>query len=593
MTAVVIVSATGMQTAQDIKHYLNASLHGQFEDCDVMVDNVANHLRTLFKNQNPIVFVGALGILVRLIAPVITKKENDPPVVVVAEDGSSVIPVLGGHSGANELAIKIGKIINCSVAITTASDLHFKAPLDTPPKGWHLQHPTQYKKFMAKLLNGASIKLPCNLPWLENTSLPFSGNGELSINVTEKLTKADPSSLTYTPECVAIGIGCERNVTTGEVVDLVKRTLTKHNLSIKSIAIIVSIDLKMDEKALNELSEAIKKPLRFFNAAQLELETPRLLNPSTVVFNEVGCHGVAEAAALAATGHEGELIVPKEKSDRATCAIAKSTKILNPDEIGLRRGKLFIIGTGPGKQDWLTPEAKDLIDISTDLIGYKLYLDLLGKATSGKTLHKYSLGEEKDRVIKALNTASEGKTVGLISSGDPGIYAMASLVFDCLKEFDTPSWNRLDILVSPGISAVQACSAKVGAPLGHDFCAISLSDLLTPWSIIEQRIKAATEGDFVVALYNPASGRRRDQLIRTIEILRQGRKPETPVVIGRSLGRPEEELEITTLGNFKSSSINMLSIVIVGSTQTQISNGRVFTPRGYLPSHNSNEKGYK
>ena len=593
MTAVVIVSASGMQTAQDIKQHLNASLHGQFEDCDVIIDNVANHLRTLFKNQSPIVFIGALGILVRLIAPVITKKENDPPVVVVAEDGSSVIPVLGGHSGANDLAIKIGKIKNCSVAITTASDLHFKFPLDTPPKGWHLQHPTQYKKFMAKLLNGASIRIPCNLPWLENTSLPFSKDGELSINVTEKLVKADPASLTYTPECLAIGIGCERNVTTDEVIGLVKKTLTKHTLSLKSIAIIVSIDLKMDEEALNELSMELKKPLRFFNAAKLELETPRLLNPSTIVFNEVGCHGVAEAAALAATGLEGELIVPKEKSDRATCAVAKSAHILNPHKIGIQRGKLFIVGTGPGKQDWLTPEATDLIDSSSDLVGYTLYLDLLGKATSGKILHRYNLGEEKDRVIKALDTASEGKTVSLISSGDPGIYAMASLVFDCLKEFDKPSWNRLDILVSPGISAVQACSAKAGAPLGHDFCAISLSDLLTPWSIIERRIKAAAEGDFVVALYNPASGRRRDQLVRTIEILRQGRKSETPVVIGRSLGRPEEELEITTLEKFEASSVNMLSIVIIGSTQTQISNDRVFTPRGYLTGDNSSEKGCK
>ena len=589
MTAVLVVSSSGLQIAQKIAVHFNASLQGQFEECDIVIEKYPDQLKSLFIDKRPIIFIGALGILVRLIAPFITKKEHDPPVVVVAEDGSSVIPVLGGHSGANKLAKEIGKFINSPATITTASDLHFNVALDTPPKGWHLQHDRVYKKFMAKLLNGESIKMSSKPTWLENTSLPFSKNGKLSIHVTEKQMKPDASSLTYSPECLAIGIGCERNVTTNELVNLVKTTLSKHTLYPNSIAIIVSIDLKMDEEALHQLSLALKKPLRFFNAAKLELETPRLLNPSNIVFKEVGCHGVAEAAALAAAGPMGELIVPKQKSKRATCAIAKSPSILVPKKIGLERGKLLVIGTGPGKQGWLTPEANELISFTSDLVGYKLYLDLLGNATNGKTLHRYELGEERDRVIRALDIAAEGKTVGLISSGDPGIYAMASLVFDCLKDFDKASWNVLDILVSPGISAVQACAAKAGAPLGHDFCTISLSDLLTPWSIIEQRIKAATQGDFVIALYNPASGRRRNQLVRTLEIVRQGRGPQTPVIIGRSLGRPEEKLEIMTIQDFKPDTVDMLSIVIVGSTQTEISKGRVFTPRGYLINNNPNE----
>lgn len=589
VTAVVVVSPSGVQIARKIAVHFQASLYGKFDECDILIEKYPEQLRSLFIDKQPIIFIGALGILVRLLAPVITKKEYDPPVVVVAEDGSSVIPVLGGHSGANELAEQIGQLIDGRVTITTASDLHFNVTLDTPPRGWHLQHYGVYKKFMAELLNGASIKMFNRPAWLENTSLPFSNNGKLSINVTEKQTAPDALSLIYSPECLAVGIGCERNVTTGEVFDLVKTTLSKHTLCPDSVAIIVSIDLKMDEEALQQLSLTLKKPLRFFNAATLELETPRLLNPSDVVFNEVGCHGVAEAAALAAAGPDGELIVPKEKSKRATCAIAKAPNILVPEKIGLERGKLFIIGTGPGKKGWLTPEANELISVTSDLVGYKLYLDLLGNAANGKTLHAYELGEEKDRVLRALEIAAEGKTVGLISSGDPGIYAMASLVFDCLKDFDNPSWNLLEIVVSPGISAVQACAAKAGAPLGHDFCTISLSDLLTPWSVIEQRIKAATESDFVIALYNPASGRRRNQLVKTIEIIKQGRGPQTPVIIGKSLGRPQEKLEIMTIQDFEPNSVDMVSIVIVGSTQTKTFNGRVFTPRGYLIKKNPNE----
>jgi cobalt-precorrin 5A hydrolase/precorrin-3B C17-methyltransferase len=194
---------------------------------------------------------------------------------------------------------------------------------------------------MANLLNGESIKMSRKPTWLENTSLPFSKDGKLSIHVTEKQTMPDASSLTYSRECLAIGIGCERNVTTNEVVNLVKTTLSKHTLYPNSIAIIVSIDIKMDEEALHQLSLALKKPLRFFNAATLELETPRLLNPSNIVFKEVGCHGVAEAAALAATGPTGELIVPKEKSERATCAIAKSPSILVPKKNWVRTREII------------------------------------------------------------------------------------------------------------------------------------------------------------------------------------------------------------------------------------------------------------
>ena len=590
MTVVVVVSASGLGIGREIATHLDATLHGQFSDCDVLIENYASHLIALFKDQNSIVFVGALGILIRLIAPAITKKEYDPPVIAIAENGSTVIPVLGGHSGANSLASELASFLNCSAAITTAGDLHFNAALDAPPNGWHLRNPENYKKFMATLLKGESIRLLGSLPWISDTSLPFSKTGKLSIHATEKIIPLEPFSLIYDLECLAIGIGCERNTSAEEVINLVKTTLSKNNLCPESIAVIVSIDLKMDEKALHKVASVFKRPVRFFSAAILELETPRLLNPSTIVFKEVGCHGVSEAAALAATGPDGQLVVPKEKSKRATCAIAKFSGVLNPNSIGLPRGKLFVIGTGPGKQEWLTPEALHFVKSSSDLVGYSLYLDLLGKATTGKIKHEYKLGEERDRVIKALNIATEGKTVSLISSGDPGIYAMASLVFDCLNDFDKAEWNRLEIIVSPGISAVQACAAKVGAPLGHDFCAISLSDLLTPWSVIEKRLKAAAHGDFVVALYNPASQKRQTQLIKAIEILRTERQAKTPVIIGKSLGRPEEKLEITTLQYFNPQSVDMLSIVIVGSTQTQVTNGKVFTPRGYLPNGIYREK---
>jgi cobalt-precorrin 5A hydrolase/precorrin-3B C17-methyltransferase len=274
-------------------------------------------------------------------------------------------------------------------------------------------------------------------------------------------------------------------------------------------------------------------------------------------------------------------VVAKRLSKRATCAIAKAPGVIDGAGAGIPRGRLFVVGTGPGTPDWRTPEVERLVGEASDLVGYGLYLDLLGPLADGKTRHDYQLGEERDRVIAALDLAAGGRGVALVSSGDPGIYAMASLVFDCLDGADRADWRRIEITVAPGISALQACAARIGAPLGHDFCAISLSDLLTPWPVIERRLRAAAEGDFVVALYNPASGRRRRQLGRALEILRGHRPPGTPVVVGRSLGRPEETLSVVRLADFDPAAIDMLSIVMIGSSQTRITGGRVYTPRGY------------
>jgi cobalt-precorrin 5A hydrolase/precorrin-3B C17-methyltransferase len=276
------------------------------------------------------------------------------------------------------------------------------------------------------------------------------------------------------------------------------------------------------------------------------------------------------------------LLVEKQRSKRATCAIAKAPGIIDASVAGMPRGQLFVVGTGPGTPDWRTPEVERMVGAASDLVGYGLYLDLLGPLAAGKVRHEYRLGEERDRVFAALDLAAEGRTVALVSSGDPGIYAMASLVFECLDELNRPDWQRLEIVVSPGISALQACAARIGAPLGHDFCTISLSDLLTPWEAIERRLQAAAEGDFVVALYNPASGRRRSQLVKALKILGTYRPGSTPVILGRALGRPEESVSVTPLAAFDPETVDMLSLVMIGSSQTRVSGNRVFTPRGYV-----------
>jgi cobalt-precorrin 5A hydrolase/precorrin-3B C17-methyltransferase len=249
-----------------------------------------------------------------------------------------------------------------------------------------------------------------------------------------------------------------------------------------------------------------------------------------------------------------------------------------------------VIGIGPGSNDWRAPEATNEISRATEVVGYKLYLDLLGPLISGKNRHDYSLGEERDRVAEALRLAAEGKEVALISSGDPGIYAMACLVFELIEHGPLgnvkPEWQRIDVHVVPGISALQAAAAKIGAPLGHDFCTISLSDLLTPWEVIEGRLKAAAVGDFVIALYNPVSIKRRKQIGFARDILLEYRPAATPVVLAKNLGRGEEKIDVISLSELDYKKVDMLTVVLIGSSQTQLmklNSGKeyVYTPRGY------------
>lgn len=251
--------------------------------------------------------------------------------------------------------------------------------------------------------------------------------------------------------------------------------------------------------------------------------------------------------------------------------------------------KLFLVGTGPGAIDWLTPHARNAIGETTDIVGYGLYLDMLAPLVADKKHHTLPLGAEVERARVALNLAANGNTTALLSSGDIGIYAMATLVFELLNEPEEPgfnsAWLDVEIEVIPGISAMQAASSRVGAMLGHDFCTISLSDLLTPWQTIEQRIHAAGQGDFVVSFYNPVSKKRDWQLNHARDILLTYRPASTPVVIGRQLTRDDEHVRIITLGELDATDVDMFTLVSVGNRETRCvttpQQQWAYTPRGY------------
>ncbi len=402
----------------------------------------------------------------------------------------------------------------------------------------------------------------------------------MAIHATEKTGK---TGLVYHPPVLALGIGAERGVAGDEVETLARATLAEAGLDPRAVACVVSLDLKSDEGAILTLAETLGVPARFFDAATLAAET-RIVHGSEIVRAEVGTPSVAEAAALVAAGAEGKLVVSKRKSARATCAVALSPAPLDPARIGRARGHLDVVGIGPGARDWRTPEADAALRGAEHAVGYGLYLDLAADAIAGKPRHATGLGHEAERVDAALELAAQGHRVALVCSGDAGIYALATLVYE-RREAGPAAWRRPSIRVCPGVSALQAAAARAGAPLGHDFCAISLSDLLTPAGTIERRLRAAAEGDFVVALYNPASERRKTLLPMAREIFLAKRPAAAPVVLARNLGRADERVEIVELGEEWIAKVDMLTLVLIGASATARvatpEGPRVYTPRGY------------
>ena len=559
----------------------------------------AGAIRECFSAGLPVVGVCAAGILVRSLAPVLRNKRSEPPVICVAEDGSSVIPLLGGHHGGNELAAGIAEALSAHAAITTASELRLGVALDRPPEGWRLEDPKDAKGVAAAILAGRPTSISGGSGWLE----PL---GELdNVDLSEAPDRNSPTVVQVTGAgrlvCrrsnLALGVGSVRNCPVDELIGLVRSTLAEEGISAHEIEAVYSVDLKSDEAAVHGLARNLGVEARFFPPERLELETGRLRNPSEHVLDAVGCHGVCEAAALAAAGPGGTLLVGKRKSAGATVAVARLGEPRG--DAGTRRGRLALVGLGPGRTDLRTPEATRMLAGADDLVGYSLYLDMVGHVANGKEIHRFKIGDEEERCRFALELAGTGRSVALVCSGDSGIYAMGALVMELLSRGDgeggvSAPARRAAIECAPGVTAMQAAAARAGAVLGHDFCAISLSDLLTPREVILRRVRAAAEGEFVIGFYNPASGRRQSLIERSRDILLEFRRADTPVIIARNVGREGEQVTLVRLDELNSGALDMLSIVLVGSNASTAfalgdssagDGGRfVYTPRGYGPA---------
>ncbi|MEM8551066.1 MAG: precorrin-3B C(17)-methyltransferase [Pseudomonadota bacterium] len=588
--AVLALSQEGLALASRIVIALRASrqdarTHGlvtRTGDADVSFADPLSHMGALFEGGVPIVAVASSGIVIRALAPHLCDKREEPPVVAVAQDGSAVVPLLGAHRGGTRLAEAVGNALGVRPAVTTRSDTELGVPLDDPPEGFVVADRGPFKALAANPFpeGGSGLADP------RLTFLPKAYGWACDVAATVSPAEDAAHVPTYVMRSVVVGMGAERGADPSAAVALLHKTLEEAGIDARAVACVASLDVKADETALHAAAQSLGVPLRVFGKDALAEQEARLERPSQVVLQAVGVSGVAEGAALAACGEGGTLLVPKTAHDRLTIAVASALAPLVPLP-GRARGHVAVVGIGPGAGAWRTGELLRILARADCFVGYGLYLDLVEDLRGDRPRHDFPLGAEEERTRFALETAGEGRTVALISSGDAGIYAMASLAAELLERGGlSDAAQRIELSVAPGISAAQAAAARVGAPLGHDFAFISLSDLLTPWEAIERRLEAAAKADFVTALYNPRSQRRTTQLEAAADIFRHARPAQTPVIVASRIGRADEAIAHETLATFRPEAVDMLSTVLIGASSTRRfvrGDGKpiVYTPRGY------------
>jgi cobalt-precorrin 5A hydrolase/precorrin-3B C17-methyltransferase len=523
-----------------------------------------------FKECDAIVCFLAVGATVRLLAPLLKGKREDPGVVCVDEALRFAVPVLGAHpGGGNALARRVAETLGAEPVITTASDAAGSVGLDEfgADLGFRVEPGSDLAAVGAAILSGTRVTFTADTEWplpplpsnVVRTDRPEPGVPavvvtDLKIDMTER-------SAVYRPPSLLVGVGASRGAPAAEIGQLIDGTLAELGLSPRAVRYIATADMKADEPGLLAAAAGRGWPVVTFPVGRLAaVPVP---NPSEVVRRAVGTPSVAEAAALIEPG--STLLAAKRASAHATVAVAR----------GRPRGRLAVIGIGPGARDLMTPRAVAELRRAAVVAGLDAYLEQVADLLRpGTRVLASGLGAEQERAAEAVAQARAGRAVALIGSGDAGVYAMGSPALELADD-------AIDVTVVPGVTAALAVAAVLGAPLGHDHVMISLSDLHTAWPVIERRITAAAEGDLVACFYNPASAKRTWQLRRALELLAEHRPPDTPVGWVRDASRPGQAASLSTLSEFDPGLADMHTLVIVGSSRTRMQAGRMVTPRDY------------
>ena len=577
--------------------YLAASTRlNKFNKQSLESIKVKDYLKLNWTKIDLLVFVGSISASIRLINPFLVSKDSDPAVIVMDNDCSKVIPLIGAHqSNAHNITLELSNLYGGALVETSNSKNKGLLKIDSFGNEWGWNRSGSIKNWSKLVISqsreekiyfdqSSGNELWRNTQSAKDLCLQKSSNIRDDSQLTFKVGIYKTSLTAWHPPTLWIGLGCERNTSQKLIEDSLFKLLEINNLSPLSIAGLATINIKKNETAFLEISQKYNWPIRFFMSEDLlKINVP---NPSKIVLNEIGSPSVAEASCLLAAGDAGKLMIDKtvfksplndaKISGAVTIAIAESKKQFAP-----HKGEIHIVGSGPGDLSYLTFDAKKALSSCAVWIGYKMYLDLLEPFKRKDQVRIDSeLTQERQRCQEAISIAQEGIKVSLISSGDAGIYGMAGLLLELIQKIDKRF--RPNLAIHPGISSMQLAASISGAPLMNDFCSISLSDKLTPWKVIEKRVEAACIGDFVVTLFNPKSIERSWQLKKTIDIFLKYRNENTPVVLTRQVGREKQTKKFFTLNAIPIEEVDMLSLLIIGNSQTELRDNIFLTKRGYL-----------
>ncbi|MBC3423119.1 precorrin-3B C(17)-methyltransferase [Pseudomonas sp. RW3S2] len=556
--AIVILGPGSLATAQRIQQrYPQARIHGlsgRVEGVEHGYESFGDTLRGLYREGVPIIALCAAGIVIRTLAPLLDEKGAEPPVLAVAEDGSAVVPLLGGLSGVNVMAREIGEVLGVAAAITTSGELRFGTCLLNPPAGYALADLEQGKRFVSDLLAGERVRIEGTAPWLAQAQLPEDAAARRSIHVGCQARPASRDELLIHARSVLVAVQAGQ----ADLPARVRDALAAANIADASLACLLAGDDALAEPAVHDAARSLGVPLRF----------------------------AAEGGSLVEMA--GQALAGAQLIEQGEVVIAVAPAPIDPLQVGRARGRLAVIGLGPGAAEFMVPAVKAELARANDVLGYETYVRMAGPFRADQVLHCTDNREEMQRARHAFELAAQGRSVVVVSSGDPGVFAMAAAVLEALHESSDPAWHRVDLQILPGVSASLATAAQAGAPLGHDFCVMSLSDNLKPWSIIEKRLDLAAQADLVLAFYNPISRARPWQLGQALEIVRRHRDGQTPVVLGRDIGRPGQSLNVVSLCELLPEMVDMRTMVLVGSSTTTVfkhADGAqwVYTPRWYPP----------
>nr|WP_314876460.1 precorrin-3B C(17)-methyltransferase [uncultured Pseudomonas sp.] len=554
--AIIILGQASLATAQRLKQlYADATIHGlngRVAGADTVYESFGATLRELYQQDTPIIALCAAGIVIRSLASVLSDKDVEPPVLVVAEDGSAVVPLLGGLGGVNGMAREMAGALGVAAAITTSGELRFGTCLLNPPAGYALADLEQGKRFVSDLLAGESVRIEGDAPWLAQAQLPADAAAQRTIHVGCEARPASRDELLIHPRSVLVAVSAGA----ADLAEQVRAALREANIAEPALACLLASAQQMAEPTLHQAAQALGVALRF----------------------------AAPAASLVELAQHA---LPGARfSEHAGLVVAVASTPVEPAQVGRGRGRLAVIGLGPGAAELMVPAVKRELALAQDVLGYETYVRMAGPFRPDQTLHNTDNREEMQRARHAFELAAQGRSVVVVSSGDPGVFAMAAAVLEALHESTDPAWHQVDLEILPGVSASLATAAQAGAPLGHDFCVMSLSDNLKPWSIIETRLDLAAQADLVLAFYNPISKARPWQLGAALDIVRRHREGHTPVVLGRDIGRPGQTLRVVTLAELLPEMVDMRTMVLVGSSTTcrfnRAGGGEwVYTPRFY------------